>query len=40
MRDGFSYRISRTTANGTETIEVPGEDLPGAVIACVKDELI
>lgn len=40
MRDGFSYRISRKTANGAETIEVPGESLPGALIACVKDELI
>ena len=40
MRDGFSYRVSRTTPAGAETIEVPSESLPAAVIACVKDELI
>lgn len=39
-RDMFSYRISRTTETGDETIEVPESALPASVIACVKDELI
>jgi hypothetical protein len=39
-RDGFSYRISRSSESGTETIEVPEEMVPAAVVACVKDELI
>ena len=38
-RDGFSYRISRSTASGTETIEVPEALVPAAIAACVKDEL-
>lgn len=40
MRDGFSYRISRTTTGRTETIEVSAERVPAAVITCVKDEII
>jgi len=40
MRDGFSYRISRTGKSGTETIEVPEEHLPVAITACVRDELL
>lgn len=40
MRDGFSYRLSRTGASGTETVEVPEALLPPAVAACVKDELV
>lgn len=38
--DGFTYRISRSTASGTETVQVPEAALPTAIIACVKDELI
>ena len=40
MRDGFSYRLSRTTQAGVEIIEVSGESLPAVVTASVKDELI
>ena len=40
MRDGFFYRLSRTTTAGVTTVEVPGESLPAAVVACVKDELV
>jgi G:T-mismatch repair DNA endonuclease (very short patch repair protein) len=40
MRDGFRYRISRESAAGTETIEVPEQALPVTVTGCVKDELI
>jgi len=40
MRDGFSYRISRTGKSGTETIEVPEEHLPAAITGCVTDELL
>jgi hypothetical protein len=39
LRDGFSYRISRTVKSGTESIEVPEALLPAAIITCVKDEL-
>ncbi len=38
-RDGFSYRISRETATGTETVEVPESSVPAALAASVKDTL-
>ena len=38
--DGFSYRISRITSAGTETIEAPESAVPATVTRCVKDELI
>jgi hypothetical protein len=38
--DGLRYRISRTTAAGTETIEVPESAIPAAIARCVKDELV
>lgn len=37
--DGFRYRITRTTASRTETIEVPEADVPAAIRASVRDEL-
>ena len=37
--DVFSYRISRSTDSGTETVEVPESALPAAVVGCVRDEL-
>ncbi len=40
VRDGFSYRISRTTSAGSETIEVPESMVPASLVGCVKDELI
>ncbi len=40
VRDGFRYRITRTTAGGNKTIEVPGPAVPAALIACVQDELV
>jgi hypothetical protein len=40
VRDGFLYRIARTTPGGVETIEVPEEVVPAAIRQCVKDELI
>jgi len=39
MRDGFSYRISRQTATGTETVEVPENRVPHALISSLKDTL-
>lgn len=39
MRDGFSYRISRQTATGTETVEVPESRVPPALISSLKDTL-
>jgi len=40
IRDGFHYRISRTTSAGTETIEVPEAAIPIALGRCVKDEIV
>jgi hypothetical protein len=40
VADGFNYIISRPGAPTTETITVPEAQVPAAVIACVKDELI
>jgi hypothetical protein len=39
-RDRFHYRISRSTTQGTEQIEVPEEHVPAALVRCVKDELL
>jgi hypothetical protein len=38
--DYFRFRISRTTAAGTETIEVPESCVPAALASCVKDEFV
>ncbi len=40
VRDGFCYRVTRSTSGGTETIEVPEEGVPVALTQCVKDELV
>jgi len=40
VRDGFLYRIARTTPEGVETIEVPEDVVPAAIRQCVKDELV
>ena len=40
VRDGFVYRIARTTRGGVETIEVPEDVVPAAIRQCVKDELV
>jgi hypothetical protein len=40
VRDGFRYRISRTTSGGVETIEAPEAVVPAALSQCVKDELV
>jgi hypothetical protein len=39
VRDGFCYRLSSATVDGSKTIEVPEALVPKAVAACVKDEL-
>ena len=38
--DGFRFRISRTTAAGTETVEAPETHVPAALASCVKDEFV
>ena len=38
--DDFRFRISRTTAAGTETVEAPESSIPAALASCVKDELV
>lgn len=40
VRDGFLYRVTRSTPGGTETIEVSEESVPAALTQCVKDELL
>jgi len=40
MRDGFQYRITRTLANGLETIVIPEEAVPPIIRASVKDEIV
>ena len=38
--DDFRFRISRTTAVGTETVEAPETHVPAALASCVKDEFV
>ena len=38
--DSFRFRISRTTAAGTETVEAPETLVPAAIASSVKDELV
>ena len=38
--DGFRFRISRTTADGAETVEAHEGQLPDALASCVKDEFV
>ena len=38
--DGFRFRITRTTADGTETVEAAEGKVPAALASCVKDELV
>ena len=38
--DQFRFRITRTSAAGTQTIEVPEARVPAALAACVKDEIV
>lgn len=38
--DTFRFRISRTTAAGTETIEADESQVPEALALCVKDEFV
>ena len=40
VRDGFCYRISRGEGATLETIEVAEQELPAAIRASVKDELL
>jgi hypothetical protein len=39
MRDGFSYRVTRGGAAAGNTILVPEDKMPAALIACVKDRI-
>jgi hypothetical protein len=38
--DAFRYRLTRQTAHGPQTVEVPERHVPMAVRAIVKDELV
>ena len=38
--DYFRFRISRTTAAGTQTVEAPESRVPAALASCVKDEFV
>jgi hypothetical protein len=39
-RDTFTYRLTRATSDGDETIEVPESLLPESLYGCVRDELV
>jgi hypothetical protein len=38
--DAFRYRLTRQTAHGPQTVEVPERHVPMAVRSIVKDELV
>lgn len=38
--DAFRFRISRTTAAGTETVEAYEDQVPAILASCVKDEFV
>ncbi len=38
IADGFSYRMTRTASGKSQTIEVPEDAVPAAVLATVKEE--
>ncbi len=40
VADGFRFRISRVTAAGTETVEVPESSVPATLASCVKDDFV
>ena len=41
IRDGFRYRISRTSSSGQmETIEAPEVEIPASLSQCVNDEIV
>jgi hypothetical protein len=37
--DAFSYRITRESSRGSETVEADEADVPVALMRCIKDEL-
>ena len=39
MRDGFRYRITRSGAGMSSTIEVPEDKVPISLVGCVKDRI-
>ena len=38
--DAFRYKISRTTSEGTESIETSEEKVPSAIKQTIKDQII
>lgn len=39
VRDGFRYRLSRSSAKGVEEVEVAESRVPASVTRCVRDVL-
>jgi hypothetical protein len=39
LRDGFRFRISRTTPTGVESVEAPENQVPAVLCQCVRDEI-
>ena len=37
--DGFLYRVTRHTSEGTTTVEAADSVLPASLVACVRDTL-
>jgi hypothetical protein len=40
VRDGFCYRLTRHTKDGSQTVEVPEQHVPDAIKKSVKDEIV
>lgn len=38
--DAFRLRLTRSTAAGAESVEVPESAVPSRLLACLKDELL
>ena len=38
--DAFRYRLTRSTLDGKQTVEVPESDVPASIAGAVKDELL
>ena len=40
MPDAFRYRLTRSTPDGKQTVEVPESAVPASIADAVKDELL
>lgn len=40
ITDGMSYKITRTSASGSESVVAPEAEVPSFLVQCVKDEIV